>query len=223
MNLVFAPAHNTDGKADAIGAFQPEAKAFCLARNICQPVRLFDNNRPMPLRFADMLDLFNLCRPNTVETVAFFCHGTKRGLQCGLTVTNAPRFAGALERVCVAAPRIILYACDAARDADADRADDCAPGPGGEGGLADVLRAQLMARGVMGTVYAHTTVGHTTRNPFVRRFGADELAGGRWVVEPHSAGWRAWVLALRGPMRFSFPFMSQVEIDATLQAPLPVG
>jgi hypothetical protein len=223
MKLVFAPAHNSNGKVDAQGAFQPEARAFCLAHGIREPVKLFDNGRPMPSRFSEMLAWLDMCRPGTVDAVAFFCHGFKTGLQCGVTTMNAPRFATALERICTPAPRIIMYVCDAARDADDDRADDCLPGPGGEGGFADQLRDELVKRGVMATLYAHATVGHTTRNPFVRRFDSDDLAGGRWIVEPHSARWRAWAMALRGPMRFRYPFMTQAEIDAELQSTPPIA
>src|SRR5690606_18287712 len=92
---------------------------------------------------------------------------------------------------------ITLYACDAARDGDSDRRDDVAPGPGGDGGFADALRDALSADHHMhGHVDAHASLGHATKNPFVRRFWMDgESAdiGGDWLISPGSPAWRTWV------------------------------
>jgi len=218
VKLVFAPMYNTGDKRDATGAFHPEARAFCQAHGESAPVKLFDNGRPMAARFSEVMAWIDSCNPSSVDTLAAFCHGFKSGLQIGATIANAPRLADALQRVFAPSPRIIMYACDAARDADSDRTDEDDPGPGGEGGFADKLRDELVKRGVMATIYAHSTAAHTTQNPFVRRFDPSDLAGGRWVVEPYSADWQRWRTALRGSMRFRFPFMSQAEIEAEIRA-----
>lgn len=187
MKAIIAPMYNTGDKHDATGAFQPEAAAFRLTHGETRPVKLFDNRKVMAGRFAEVMAWISGLAPDSVDTFATFCHGFKSGLQVGATLTNTPRFAGALARVLTAEPRIVLYACDAARDNDTDRADDLDPGPGGEGGFADKLRDELVKRGVGATIYAHVTAAHTTRNPTVRRFDPDDLAGGRWVIAPHSA------------------------------------
>lgn len=218
MMLVFAPMHNTKGKVDAKYAFQPESKGFCYAHGEAAPVKLFDNSKPMPARFSEVMGWIDACKPSSVDTLATFCHGFKAGLQIGATLVNVGRFAAALQRVLAPSPRVILYSCDAARDDDNDRNDDTEPGPGGEGGFADKLRDELVKRGVMATIFAHATTAHATMNPYVRRFDHDDLAGGRWIITPHSELWGAWTNALRGPMRFKFPFMSQAEIEAELRA-----
>ena len=114
----------------------------------------------------------------------------------------------------VGAASVPLYACDAARDNDADRSDDSEPGPGGAGGFASTLSAALP--GVV--VDAHTTTAHTTRNPHVRRFmsGGD----GAWLVEPGSPMWRTWRDALREDrdFRLGFPLMSADAIASYLSA-----
>ena len=98
-------------------------------------------------------------------------------------------------------------------------ADSPGDGPGGDGGFADALRDALSERGVTGHVDAHVTTGHTTRNPHVRRFYCDGAAagtGGDWLVAPGSPKWRRWVTALKGDMRFRFPWLTPAEIDAAL-------
>lgn len=220
--LVAMPQYNTAGKSDASGAFHPEAFAFCRLHG-GTPAQ-FNNRIPMRHRFEEVLKWINHASPGSVKTLAMFCHGYKTGLQCGVTNSNAAQFAIALQTALAPGPRIVLYACDAARDTDDDRSDDTAPGPGGDGGFADKLRHELSTRGVKATIYAHSTAGHTTRNPFVRRFDPDELAGGHWVVTPHSPLWRTWVRSLRdGTLRFRFPFMTQAELERELVSPPSVA
>jgi hypothetical protein len=220
MKLVIAPRYNTGDKHDATGAFQPEAMKFSLVHGETRSIRLFDNSKTMPARFAEVMGWLSNCAPRSVDALAVFCHGFKTGLQVGATLANADKLAAELQRVCSPAPRIIMYACDAARDVDNDRIDDLDPGPGGEGGFADRLRDELVKRGVMATIYAHPTTAHATMNPCVRRFDPDDLAGGRWIVVPHSAKWRTWKLALRDTtLRFRYPFMSQAEIESELALP----
>lgn len=219
MKLIIAPMFNSGDKRDATGAFQLEARAFRFTHREETPVKLFDNSKGMSARFAEVMAWINACTPGTVDTLATFCHGFKAGLQIGVTLANAGKFADALAQACAPYPRVVLYACDAARDGDNERDDDDDPGPGGEGGFADRLRDELVKRGVLATIYAHATAGHTTWNPMMRRFDPDDLAGGRWIVTPHSPEWRAWKRALRGNLRFRFPFMTQAEIEAELARP----
>lgn len=216
MKLVIAPRHNIEGKKDATGAFHPEAHAFARMHG-ADDVRLFDNGRAMPVRLAQVRRWIDEQQPRSVDTLALFCHGWKNGLQIGVRIATARSFAEALAAVCTPDLRVVLYCCDAARDADDERVDDTLPGPGGNGGFADKLRDELGRAGVQATIYAHATAGHTTRNPWVRRFDPGEVAGGHWIVEPHSANWIRWVRALRTDMRFRFPFLTQAQIEAELR------
>jgi hypothetical protein len=204
--IAIAPAHDSPGKKDASGAFLVEARAFVRLHG--GKLLTFDNRREPAARFVEVIDLLHGRR---ADAVGFFCHGHRNGLQIGATLRNAHVLAAALRDV--GAASVPLYACDAARDNDADRSDDSEPGPGGAGGFASTLSAALP--GVV--IDAHTTAAHTTRNPHVRRFmsGGD----GAWLVEPGSPLWRTWRDALRDrDFRLSFPLLSSDAIAACLSA-----
>lgn len=215
MILTFCAGHNHI-KSDATGAFIPEARRFALVHAAPPPV-LFDNTLSMARRLRQVLDVIDACE-TPVSTLALFCHGWKDGLQVGVRNESAWRLAAALRRVAdPAGLRVLLFCCHAARDDDDDELDDLEPGPGGDGGFADMLRDALRVQGVAATIYAHAARGHTTHCPYVRRFDPGEMAGGHWVIEPTSALFPAWKRALRGELRFRFPFMSQLEIEAELR------
>jgi hypothetical protein len=214
--LAIAPAFNTKA-ADATGAFIPEARSFV---DMHQPsaLLLFDNAATYGARMDECEKW--LREWSGIEAVAIFSHGWRDGVQPGWRRGDIWRMAAALKACCVASPVVALYCCDTGRDADDDRADDTAAGPGGEGGFADMLRHELVRIGVRATIFAHTTEGHTTCNPYVRRFAPDEVAGGEWIVEPRSPMWRAWCRALAcTDIRLRFPFMPQAEIEPELAAP----
>lgn len=216
--LAFAAGFNSTGRHDATGAFQPEAKAFCRLHKLAGPL-LFDNRQKYPVRRAFVYHALEECQTGALDVVALFCHGWIDGVQTGHVRAVAQDFARRLARV--ASPRLVLvlYACDSGRDADRDRKDDDDAGPGGDGGFADVMRDALLNAGVLEPrVFAHATLGHTTRNPYVRVFDNTQgTIGGQWVVEPHSPQWRAWVRALdKTSLRFRFPFMSRQEVEAEL-------
>lgn len=204
--LAIAPAHNTGAKKDATGAFQPEALAF--AKMHAGRRMLFDNTAPAKARFANVIDYLTPHR--NVECVAFFCHGLKTGLQIGATMRNVHALAATL-RTC-GVRSVALYACDAARDLDADQHDDLDDGDAGAGGFASALSGALP--GV--PVYAHPTTAHTTRNPHVRVFtgGGD----GAWLVEPGSPWWRHWRAALQddAALRLGFPLWSRERLVVEL-------
>jgi hypothetical protein len=220
--LVFAPKHNAPGKKDASGAFIPEAKAFLRALSLDGAVKLFDNTlaRPFDKRRSDCEQWLD--ESSLLGIVAFFCHGWKDGIQAGWKKGSVHRLADTLRHACAPNPLILLYACDAGRDADNDRDDDVQTGPGGEGGFADMLRDECRKAGLRATIYAHTKEGHCTWNPHVRVFLPDETAGGRWVVDPKSELWGAWVRALRHTdMRFRFPFLPPDDLVSELRAAGP--
>lgn len=228
--LVFAPKFNHQN-VDATGAFQPEAVKFCSA-NLLGTRPYFFNNSEMNSFESRRIDCErHFVAQSDVEVVAFFCHGWKNGIQAGWVRGTIHKLARSLQEVCVPEPTIILYACDTARDADQRQDDDLQPGPGGDGGFADMLRDDCVALGFRPTIYAHAREGHTTWNPWTRVFRPDEAAGGSWVIDPHSELWPKWVKHLNpnakvggrfvtdkfNDFRFRFPFMTAEAIKAELQ------
>lgn len=214
--IAIAPRANTPGVnprtgkpwRDASGAFQIEARAF--ARLHRGRYVTFDNLAPQAERFADVIDLLTGRR---ADVVAFFMHGYRTGLQCGVTLRNVHVLAATL-RDC-GAKVVPLMACDAARDADRDRKDDMEDGPGGAGGFASVLARSGFQ------IDAHANPQHATKNPNVRRFLPDDgTDAGEWLVEPGSEHWRAWCRALQEDQgfRLSFPLWSRERVVAELAA-----
>lgn len=183
--------------ADVTGAFAPEARAWAALHG--GKVATFDNTRGDAARFRDVCDLLD--GRSGLRAVAFFCHGYRSGLQCGATVRNVEAFSWALRAALAPGAPVILYACDAARDLDNDRADDLAKGPAGDGGFASLLSRHL---GADHWVDAHVTTAHTTINPHVRRFRGG--GAGAWIVEPGSPEWAAWRARLKGDRDFRLSF-----------------
>lgn len=207
MNIVaFAPQFNTAGRKDATGAFQPEARAFLRVVGDGSLV-LIDNRKPEAAMRAQVLAALS---PGTL-TVAFFCHGLGKRIQFGFGLAHVALLASALagDRN----RRVVLYACNTGKGNEP---------VGGDGGFADELRDALCRAGCVDCrVDAHTTAGHTTCNPYVRRFEGMGSpvggVGGYWLVAPGSALWTKWRTALRDTdLRFRFPFMSVAEIHREL-------
>jgi hypothetical protein len=230
-HLIIAAAHNTPGINPATGLTWKDGNEFLLEADAYRAftgghdrVRRIDNRKPRLERFKELRSYMPIApldaagAPLRYSSVAFFCHGTQFGIQAGAGVDNVRELARGLNRVCVKEPVVALYACSTGGDNDGVE-DERAKGPGGEGGFADALRDALVALGLRPTVFAHTTKGHCTKNPWVRRFGPDDDFGGQWVVEPQSARWNAWCHWLRdGINRFRFIRMSQEEIYASVES-----
>jgi hypothetical protein len=202
--LCLAPRHNTAGKHDATGAFQPEAIRFLkhweLPKNSLQT---FNNQLPRRERRNAVARQIKLA--GQFETLALFCHGSKGGVQLGYDVLSCKSLASLL--VAAGCHTVVLYCCDTARDLDPDREDDLEPGPGGDGGFADCLRDWTARLGRPCRVFGHAVVGHTTKAPWVRVFEPGEGQGGEWLVEPRSPGWREWRRLLdQTNHRFVYPF-----------------
>lgn len=212
MNILsIAPMHNTGNKKDATGAFIPEAKAFnkfhADSFDTFGPV-LIDNKQSKAKMRADVVSAIEKYQP---EMLAVFCHGWKTGIQFGFDRKNLVEMVTAFPSNNIA-PLVCIYGCLTA-DGDA---------PGGDGGFADVLRDAFCEIGFRNCqVDAHETAGHTTRNPFVRRFEGKGSStggvGGYYLVQPKSKPWGAWQKALKGDLRFNFPFMYVEVIHEGLQ------
>lgn len=211
---LFAPAYNTPNRKDASGAFQPEARKFIAANKLAAMLSLFDSNRALPDRRAEVSRV--LARQTDVQVFGFFCHGWRDGIQAGFRSRDVQTLADLMVLGGTHYCTVVLYACDAARDADADRDDDTQPGPGGEGGFADLVAQAMSSRGWQGRLLAHSTPGHTTTNPNVRVWSPGASERGAWLVEPRSKLWGPWRRALLSDLRFRYPFLSRSEIEAEL-------
>jgi hypothetical protein len=226
--------HNTKGRKDATGAFQPEAERFVMIHHGMVgtgDVRLFDNKKPdqycrdFVLREIDRVNsLYPPDEDVRPMCIAFFCHGFKRGIQCGFKLQHVNELAAAMFKACNERTDIIvpLYACDTGRDLDADRRDDL-EAFGGDGGFADSLRDALCRAGAVDCeVLAHTTAGHASRNPNLRRYSGNGSVcggvGGHYIVPMKSPLWKKWRVALRTDFRFKFPFMTDAEIHDYLRS-----
>lgn len=217
--LCLTPRSNTPGKHDVTGAFAPEALEFArLHGGGAAHVKSFPNTAEMSVR-RGVCDLaIATAKPSVL---AFFCHGWRDGIQAGYRNKSCEALAALIAVTGVRELVIALYCCSTGDDGDADPTNQRTPGPGGEGGFADVLRDRCLDRGIRARVFAHATAGHTTENPFARSFGPDDApgTGGRWLVEPGGVHWQAWKQALRDPtstLRYRAPLMAPAEVIAEL-------
>jgi len=142
-----------------------------------------------------------------VGTLMLFGHGWPTSLSgFGLQRAHIPAFAEQVKRL--GCKKVVLYSCLTASE-----------------WLPRKLRKPLkvvpwavdLSKALPGVeVYAHTTAGHTTRNPYVRRI-VDGVSG--WLVDPSSPQWEAWRDELHRPastLRFLFPTFSYTEMNMAL-------
>lgn len=196
--------------SDYSGAFKLEAMKFCTlygGRRVEVPL-----DRPQRFQKETVLGAIESFPVGELECVAFFCHGFQKKLQFAFTNGNAGELAGALAaRGC---SRVALYACSTGSG----------PGPGGDGGFADVLRDKMCMAGLKDCrVLGHRVSGHTTTNRKKRFFdgmGSETGgAGGYDVVTESSVLWSSWSKRIRDtkdPFRFRIMWMSVAEIHAEL-------
>lgn len=221
--LVFMPDANTPGKSDATGAFWPMARAFVQATAPQSASFLrFPAFAPLGKRRAFCVSGARAFG-TPIDTLAFFCHGYKSGLQTGFQISSLSSLARLIVDYATVDAYVLLYACDTGRDGDDHTDDERLAGPGGDGGFADELRDALERLERRVTVMGHSTAGHCTHNPYARRFRPGMGGrGGEWYVEPGSSAWKAWTRALREPsstLRFRFPRMEPAQIQRELLAP----
>lgn len=163
-------------------------------------------------------------RDQQVVQIAVFCHGWSSGIQF-VHGARVKHFAQAIKAGLFGSTRVnvTLYCCTAGSDTDPKTPETSGDAPGGDGGFADLLRDALCAAGVVDCrVDAHTVLGHTTRNPYVRRFDGHGSpvggVGGSWLVTPGSAHWHAWDKATDGELRWEFPLLEAGAIHVKLAA-----
>lgn len=210
--LAICHKHDRPGTRDVRGAFRPAARAFSKVHGarIVEIDNGTTDRRPKPLRRRDVLAV--VAQESELRLLALFCHGTRRGLQMGFDISTVDELAQAIADVARRDVRVALFACSTG-----GRSSDVT---GGDGDFADRLRDAMSALKLSGGwVDAHTTAGHTTKNPFVRRFHTDGKvsgsSGGSWIVTPRSAPFKIWNQALKsrdGTLRYRFPVMTQLDI-----------
>lgn len=198
--LIITGDRNSTGKRDFTQAFLPEAKAFAEAIPGNHRVIRIDTSQSMGQRRTQLLDEIRELKDADLEHIAFFCHGWADGIQCGLRKTDCKEFAESVKAVLPPAPwpasrpiHVILYCCLAGSTSDKNIS--------GDGGFADKLRDAFCEAGMTWVkVYAHTTAGHTTRNPYVRIFEGQGSPiggiGGQLLVQPGAKLWKTWRSAL---------------------------
>lgn len=203
-----------------------EWQAWMRARGVeARLVMLPVSTLPILQRFVKVRAALEANRDQQIVQLAIFCHGWSSGIQL-VAGERVKQFAQAIKAGLFGSARVIvtLYCCTAGSDTDPKTSETAAnDAPGGDGGFADLLRDALCAEGVVDCrVDAHTILGHTTRNPFVRRFeGRGSPAGGvggGWLVTPQSALWHAWDKAVERQLRWEFPLLEVGAIHTKLAA-----
>jgi len=214
--LAFHGRFDRPGRKDVTYAFEPECEKLCSAVGDGKAqVHVINNRQPFAGRRRDTLAALGRAAKSPgapFDTVAFFCHGWKHGMELGFNRANVGKLAAAIWKVSQnSLVNVPLYLCSA--------------GGGPQNGalsFADALRDALCQAGATYCrVTAHSTVAHTTKNPHALFFdGMGSPAGGTGgyhVVAPRSALWKPWIRALRGTdLRFRYPFMTVAEIHAEL-------
>lgn len=232
--VVLLPDRNVK-RADYTGAFHPEAKWFRYEHNLPKDavVEIAIDNPPALMREAVCDAIYQQYKKQgRLQTVAFFCHGWKSGIQLGFELQNIKQLARVCKETCEYDVVVPLYACSTARDEDRKVADDMDPNNtvGGDGGFADELRDALcaIAYHIYNRVVGHVTAGHSTYNPWVRFFDGAGLpyggSGGYWVIRPKGPLWKPWIKWLREQdekqkdrdNQFKFPFMKPDHIRAAV-------
>jgi len=162
-----------------------------------------------------------------INVLAVLCHGYTNGIQIGVRSPGAKGFRRSDRRIwgefvdlltAFQNVAVVLYCCSTGSD---PQDDDTAPGAG-DASFGDHLRDALCKAGcTTNRVFTHTTVGHTTTNPYIRFFEGHYShhggAGASYLANPGSDAFRALKMALRdGDFRFRAPFMSVERIHQVI-------
>lgn len=161
QHRVLTPDRNTSSN-DFTGAFQPESQRYASHfRDAGETVTV--STVPISAQRHTMRESVNLLLSRAsgqIDTLVFMCHGWPDGIQLGYHREDCASLAQTIAATCAESPLIVLYCCSTGSDV-----------LGGAGSsFAGVLRDQCRALGRYATVFAHTTAGHTTRNPNIRLF-----------------------------------------------------
>jgi hypothetical protein len=123
--------------------------------------------------------------PHLIRTLALFTHGTNDWLGIGgdITTRSVATIIKGIAPVLSIDVKVVIYGCSAARgQKEASDWVVTTMEPGGADSLAAKIRDALVNEGkYWSSVWGHTEVGHTTRNPSLRIFYAVGGAGATGV------------------------------------------
>lgn len=119
--------------------------------------------------------------PHLIRTLALFTHGTNDWLGIGgdMTTRNIATLIKGIAPVLSIDVNLVIYGCSAGRgQKESSNWVRTTMEPGGDDSLAAKIRDALVNEGkAQSSVWAHTEVGHTTRNPSLRMFAAYAKGG----------------------------------------------
>lgn len=117
--------------------------------------------------------------PGKVKALAIFAHGTPDWCSLDITTGNAPTIFTTISPHLSSNVRVILYTCNSGRGPAED--EEWVKGTmrgGGEKSLGAVVRDTLADQKLEhGSVWGHSTTGHTSRNFALREFSVDDGKG----------------------------------------------
>jgi len=121
--------------------------------------------------------------PSQIRTLSIFTHGSESWILTGGNITSA-KVGGIIKAIAPALTndvKIILYGCSSAKGIrEASNWMATTTSPGGADSLAARIRDALVDAGKSkASVWGHTQVGHTTRNPSLRVFHASDGKGSK--------------------------------------------
>lgn len=201
--ILISPDFDFPGESDS-REFVSQNKSACASIGPGSAPMVFDNERSMPDRGTHILGKLGEVPERSLDWIGTCSHGTGRSVQCGFD-ERGPHKPGDLALAMARLAKVgqtftvPLWSCSTAADE--------------KGGFAAQLYRALVALGVDARVFGHTTVGHCTRNPYVRVW--DSKRNGEWLIAPSSEDWRRWVNALHAPgstLPYRFPWLSRMEL-----------
>lgn len=233
--LIFIPKKKSSG--DGYAVFLSEAQRFAEihggapiveidANRMTGTIPVKEKKQEVSRRRDQVLSAVFAHKPTNV---AMFCHGWRAGMQLGFDVGTADELAFAISESAHGTEcAVALYSCSCGAG-KLDSKFSVNLNENGDGGFADALRDALCKRGsTYCVVDAHATVGHTTANPYVRRFEGSGSpvggVGGNWIVAPGSELWKKWCAVLKGSIKHSgqaslrlrYPDLTTAEVHALL-------
>lgn len=173
----------------------------------------------------ELVELSKQFEDETVTHIILICHGwpnqfvlsdvgvhTWKENPAGMV--SVARFVRAWARKLTGAPKVSMCACMCGRSPRwylnkiygryVSPWGPVSYRPGGIGSVAARLRDELVMNGFIATVRAHTTAGHTTRNPIIREFlpllgdPGVSMFEAMWGMEPTLKNRRKWVREIKG-------------------------
>lgn len=198
--FVIAPLHNKPGRHDATGAFHLGARRFAALHGLPNPV-FFENEGSAESVARGFLNHIDAAQGGW-DVFAYFGHGDSNALGSAHVAKRygAKVLADKIRPKATNGIVILLYACNT----------------GKEDGFASWLADELSDLNPW--VYAHVPPpGHTFTNANVVYY-----PGGNWVIEKGHRLWRDWYHDMhseKNDLWARFPFMTQDEIEAELEAP----